>query len=90
MLPTSDHDPNGHGAHASDPTSSVYVPAGQMLHGPPSGPAKPRSHLQSLGLPLAGSDTVCSSWHRVHPAGPVTFLKKSGGHGWHGPPSGPE
>ena len=47
-LPPSEPEFAGQEMHAPDPITDLYVPAGQAVHSPPSGPVYPALHEQSV------------------------------------------
>jgi hypothetical protein len=47
-LPMADTAFVGHALHAADPLASLYVPAAQGTHVPPSAPVYPASQVQSV------------------------------------------
>ena len=49
-----EYEPAPHAWHSASPYGSLYEPAAQGSHGPPSGPVKPPAHLQSLITALLG------------------------------------
>ena len=97
--------PEGHLLHDPEPGVSLYSPGAQDAHGPPSGPVKPASHVQSDGssLPAGELDPEGQMLHApapdkvlnlpegqlLHAPAPGSALKVPAAQGAHGPPSGP-
>ena len=61
---TPEYVPPAHSTHAPDPFSALYVPITHASHCPPSGPVYPVLHLQSVTLPLPGSEDACKRQER--------------------------
>ena len=54
-----------HKVHVADPIACLYVPARQIVHGPPWGPEKPARHIQFDDCVLPAIEVVFP----VHKAG---------------------
>ncbi len=61
--------PAGHWVHRAAPTLSLNFPATHAVHGPPSGPGKPLSHLQSDSAMLDDADREFAG-QSLHTAAP--------------------
>ena len=55
----------GHGVHGPGPGNILYSEGWQAMHGPPSGPKKPGSHLQVVFVVLPGADVELAG-HKEH------------------------
>jgi hypothetical protein len=70
-------------AQAALPCEALYLPHSQAAHGPPPGPVKPASHVQSMSASLA-KPPVAFAGQRSHAGAEATWLKNLPLHGAHG------
>ena len=52
VLPSAETESLGQLEQVAAPTDSLYLPAVQLVHGPPSGPLEPALHVHALLLAL--------------------------------------
>ena len=66
-LTASENFPAAQTLQESDPVVPLYLPASQLMHGPPSGPVKPGRHRQSctVALQLKAPGMSQVSWFNV-------------------------
>ena len=69
----------GHAKHNESPSTSLYVPEEHRVHGPPSGPEKPRIQPQSV---LPGDESVFAG-HFKHAVAALELINFPAAHGEH-------
>ncbi len=74
--------------HLALPIPTLYFPATQVEHGPPSGPVKPEKQMQDVTVKLVPHD-VEPEGHVLHSTLPAVFLYFPATQSVHGPPLGP-
>ena len=70
-------------AQAALPCAALYLPSSQAAHGPPAGPVKPGSHVQSMSASLAKPPVVLAG-QGSHAEAAATWLKNLSLHAAHG------
>lgn len=70
LAPRPANAPAGHGAHSAAPLKFLNVPAPHATHGPPSGPRRPRAHMQASRATLPAGETVFAG-QGVHARAPA-------------------
>jgi hypothetical protein len=65
--------PEKQSLHATEPVMSLYFPATQNMHGPPSGPVKPLLQVQAVMLELVEGELERVG-HEVQRPVPVVVL----------------
>ena len=88
LLPEAEVVPEGQLEQEAEPEELLYLPAVQLVHGPPSGPLEPALHLHALLLVLPEGE-VESEGQLEQEAEPEALLYLPAVQLVHGPPSGP-
>jgi hypothetical protein len=83
-----EYSPSKQSVHEASPVTSLYFPATQSEHGPPSAPVAPALQRQSVGSSLAAGALEFAG-HVWHTSGPADILYFPLTHNAQGPPSGP-
>ena len=69
VLPSGEMESLGQLEQEAEPEALLYVPAVQLVHGPPSGPLEPALHLHALLLALPEGELALSG-HEVQTVAP--------------------
>ena len=80
--------PAGQAMHSAEPVWLLYLPAVQLVHGPPSGPLEPALHVHALLLALPEGE-VERDGQLEQVSEPVLILYVPATHAVHVPPSLP-